>query len=495
MAISPPAASAPRLVFKNTAWLVVGQLLAAPLSVLVNAVIGRKLGPSDLGYIYLATTLCSFGFLAVDFGQSTALPALIAQDRSQSGVLLGTGLAWRAVTAFAVSLLLFAGCAAIGYDRTQLLTLLLVTVAFSLGTLAACCQDAIRGFERTDLAAVGQVGAQLLTALLVVPVLLLGFGLTAALVAQLCAAGAGLAAAAIFLRTVPLTRIAPSREALRQLLAAGSPFLLLGIALLLQPSVDAVLLARLSPPEVVGWHAVARKLIGPLLLPASALITSMYPTLSRLYLSDREAYFRLGRGALRSATALAVPLALGCALYPDLGTRIFGRESFAPAEQNLKVLAGFVFLAYFSMTLGCCLSAAGRQRAWAATQLGCVAISAALDPLLIPWFQARLHNGGVGVCVATVASEVAMTLAAAVWLAPKGLLDRQFGRSLFAAMAAGGAMIAVALLTKQLTPFLAAPLSMAAYLVMLWALGGVDAGQLQAVRQGLARRWKGLIRR
>jgi hypothetical protein len=124
-----------------------------------------------------------------------------------------------------------------------------------------------------------------------------------------------------------------------------------------------------------------------------------------------------------------------------------------------------------------------------------VAISAALDPLLIPWFQARLHNGGVGVCVATVASEVAMTLAAAVWLAPKGLLDRRFGRGLFAAFAGGCAMVAASWLLARLTPFLAAPLSLAAYLLALWALGGVEPEQVQALRQGLARRWKGLTRK
>src|SRR4051812_8727935 len=251
-----PQASAPRLVFKNTAFLVVGQVLAAPISILVNAVIGRKLGPADLGYIYLAGTLCSFGFLLVDFGQGTAMPALIAQDRDRSGELLGTGLAWRSAAAAVVFAALFGGCLALGYDRTQLLTLALVALAFAVGSLANGCQDAIRGFERTDLAALGQVGGNLLTAALVVPVLLLGFGLAPTLAAQVAAAGLGLAAALFFLRAVPLSRLAVTRAALGKLLSAGSPFLLLGAALALQPSVDAVLLARFSPPEVVGWHAV-----------------------------------------------------------------------------------------------------------------------------------------------------------------------------------------------------------------------------------------------
>src|SRR5262252_6825148 len=111
--------SAPRLVFRNTAWLVAGQVLAAPLSVLVNAVIGRKLGAADLGYIYLATTLASFGFLLVDFGQSTALPALIAQERSRAGELLGAALSWRALVALLVSAALIGGSILFGHEREQ----------------------------------------------------------------------------------------------------------------------------------------------------------------------------------------------------------------------------------------------------------------------------------------------------------------------------------------------------------------------------------------
>ena len=35
-------------------------------------------------------------------------------------------------------------------------------------------------------------------------------------------------------------------------------------------------------------------------------------------------------------------------------------------------------------------------------------MSAVLDPILVPWFQARKHNGGLGICASTVASEVLM---------------------------------------------------------------------------------------
>jgi O-antigen/teichoic acid export membrane protein len=485
--------SSQRLVFKNTAWLVIGQALAAPLSVLVNAVIGRELGPSDLGYIYLASTLAGFGFLLVDFGQSTALPALIAQQRDRASELLGASLTWKSIAALIVCIVLTLGSLAFGHERKQQIAIALVVISFGFGALAGAVQDAIRGFERTDLAAAGQVGAQLLIALTVVPVLLLGGGLTGALTAQVAASAVGLFGAGAFAWHVGIRTLLPTRAALKNLLAAGSPFLLLGGALAMQPAVDALFLARLTPPEVIGWHAVARRLSGVLMIPAASLITSLYPTLSRLWQDDRDDYFRLGKSALRTTCALAVPLLLCCFLYPDVGTRIFGREGFAPAEQNLRVLSGAVFLTWFSMTLGCCLSAAGRQREWAACQLGCVAVSALLDPLLIPIFQSQNGNGGVGVCAGTVISEVGMSLAAASWLAPKGLLDAGVAKQLARSLAAGAGMLAAARLCSNFTPFVGAPLALLAYLALLWLLGGVEREQVLAVRGALLRRWKGLF--
>ena len=39
--------------------------------------------------------------------------------------------------------------------------------------------------------------------------------------------------------------------------------------------------------------------------------------------------------------------------------------------------------------------AAGRERPWAISQFLCVVVSAALDPILVPWFQAHRGNGGL----------------------------------------------------------------------------------------------------
>ena len=475
------------LVLRNALLLVFGQALAMPLSILVNAVVGRYIGAEEFGYLYVASTYMTFGFLFVDWGQSGTLPALVAKDRARAGEFLGSGLAWRAALAPVAYLVIAVGCFALGYPPAVQVALALLALTQLVGSAIAACQDTVRGFERTDITATTLVAQQLLTVLLVVPVLLLGGRLPSVLATFALVGVAVLVFVARFLRPVGVGRLLVRRDTVRLLLAQGWPFLAFGITMTLQPAVDAIFLSKLAPPDVVGWHAAARKLVGVLVYPASALISALYPTLCRLYGEDPAAYRSTASGALRNSALLVAPLALGTALYAEPAIRIFGAASFGPAADNLRVFALFIPLVYFSMPLGSSLLAAGRQRAWAAAQFGCVVVSVVLDPLLVPWFQARTGNGGLGICAATLASEVLM-VGAGLWLTPKGVIDGQLGRALLRAAAAGGVMFLVARALSGFNPYAAAPVATAAYFVALWAVGGIEQDQIDTLRGMIARK-------
>ncbi len=183
------------------------------------------------------------------------------------------------------------------------------------------------------------------------------------------------------------------------------------------------------------WHAAARKLIGILVYPAAALGVAAYPTLCRLYTDNLAAFRKTAADSMHLVTIVVVPVALGCALFPQIGIEIFSATAYGPAQNNLRILALFLLLVYFSVIMGTCITSSGRQVPWTIVQFASVVISAACDPPLIIWFQAHTGNGGLGVCVATVGSEVLM-LAGGLYLLPKGILGRamlrDFGKALLA---------------------------------------------------------------
>jgi len=166
---------------------------------------------------------------------------------------------------------------------------------------------------------------------------------------------------------------------------------------------------------------------------------------------------------------------------------MFGRASFRPAEDNLRIMSVFVALVYFSMPLGTTLLAAGRQRAWGVVQCFCVAASVVLDPILVPIFQRQFGNGGLGLCVAAVVSEATM-IVCGLALLPKGIIDVKLKRVIALTVVAGVGMVVIAQAAKPLGPLVAAPLSLGVYASGLWLTGAIDKHQVSAIVNAALRR-------
>jgi O-antigen/teichoic acid export membrane protein len=476
-------------VFRNTVLLVAAQIAGTPLAIVVAGVTGRYLGPEAVGVMWVAQNLARLGFLVVEWGHSGVLPAEVARNRASVGELLGTSLAWRLVASLVVCIALSIVALLLGKGLTFQIVLGLTALQWVLNTLGLAYQDAVKGFERTDVSAGSQLMAQALNVAIVVPTLMLGGLLNAALVAQIAVAAIMLVVVVSWTRKIGIRGLSASKKALAQLTSQGKYFLSFGVAMALQATVDTLLLSELASDEVAGWQAAAQRLVGVLLIPATALIAALYPTLSRLHLEDREQYVSTVRQSLRGALVLAVPMAACCGLYRDLGIRLFGKEGFAPAQQNLLVFAVLLLVVYVSMPLGTALMAAGRQRAWTFVQLACVGVSLGLDPLLIPWFQKHYGNGGIGVCIAGVVSTSLMVVVGLVMIG-RGVIDRSLVVVCAKAFVAGGVMIGLGLLLSRITPFVAAPITLLAYGAVLWLIGGVTQDEVEIARGAIMRRLK-----
>jgi O-antigen/teichoic acid export membrane protein len=474
-------ASDRRLLMRNTLFLSLAQIVGMPLSILLSVFTGRYLGVTALGYLYLATTFNAFAFIAVEWGQFGALPLLVAPDHSRAGRLLGTALVWRgALSLFATGALLV-GSYLLGYNVRVLQAIALASAVFSISAISNACIFTVFGFERTDIAARRQVFEQFTTVLVVAPVLVLWGNLNAMLTATALVACVVLVFVSRAIRPVGIGRLTYDFGTLRLLLKQGTPFVFVNLAMQLQPYIDALFLSKLGSADSVGWLAASKRLIGVLIFPAAALGGAFFPTLCRLHATNKEAFIATSSSSLRMVSLLVFPVAIGCLLFPDIGIAVFSRRSFGPAEDDLRVLSAFLFLVYFSMAIGQCVLAAGRQRPWAIVQSLCVGVSLALDPVLVTWFQRHRSNGGLGVCWTSVLSE-GLVVGCGIVMSPRGLFDGRVLRAFARAAVAGAAMAAVARALRHLSSFAVAPLAVAIYVVILWLIGGIEKSDLDALR-------------
>src|SRR5262249_24921151 len=156
--------------------------------------------------------------------------------------------------------------------------------------LANAYQDAARGFENTDVTAIGRIGGQLISAGVVLPVLFLGGGLLPVMIAGTIANALTLPLIARYTHKAGVSKLSFDRNELSHLMRSGWAFFAFSAAMTLQGFFDTITLSKLATPEVFGWNSAAQSLVGRLLFPATALIASLYPTLSRLIVEDLEQY-------------------------------------------------------------------------------------------------------------------------------------------------------------------------------------------------------------
>ena len=474
----PQGSGAGKLVARNVIFLVLSQFVTAPLSLLANAVMGRYLGPGDFGLLYLLGTTTGFVFLVVDWGQQTTLAGMTARAPERSGVLLGSALTLRLLLTAVAYGLSAASLLVLGYPAAIQWPYLLVFVSSGLTGPVGAIGAILRGHERMSLLVRINIATALLQAAIPVGVLLAGGRLTGLLWANIAVSGLCLALSIVSLRMVTSNKLRVDRQVINELTRTGTTFMIFGVVLVLQKYVDAVILARMAPAEVVGWYSAAAKLQGFIIFPSTTLAWALYPTLSRLYQDSERAAVELTSSALEAVAIFAVPASLGCLLFADVGISLFSQATFGPAAATLQMLSPFIFLVYFNIVLGTSLMAAGKQVHWTWAQSSCVLVSLVADPLLIPIFQRRYGNGGLGVGVAAIISEGLMA-GAALLLAPRGILGGRLLRTMACTLLAGGAMTAAALATRWMPWPASMALALAAYAVILFAVGGVGPAQRQ----------------
>jgi len=481
---APPRAGS--LVARNMLALVFSQFVTTPVSMVVNAILARSLGAADFGVIYFANTALLVAFLFVEWG-SQFLAGEVARNRSDAAKLFGAAAVQRLAFAAIVLLLIPRASSLLGWDDRVQTVLLLCAARMAVGTIGTLCSAMFRGFEKLSWHARTAVFGNVLEAAILIPTLLLGGRLQAALLAQLAAAIVTTSVQMGLLMRLHIGRPRFELRALASLLKGGLGFLVLDLVVRLQPYIDATFLSRLARPEAMGWHSAANRIVGVLLFPATTLSFAIYPTIARLWVEDRAAYAALLRLALRAIALVGIFAATGTLLHADFAVDlIYGAERFGPAAGNLRILAVYVLLVYASIVLGIGIAAARGQVRYAVAQSFCLVVSLTLDPVLVPRFERAAGNGGLGVSTSIVVAEVAM-VAAGWMLLPAGVVNRALGATIGRSLVAAAAMAAVGFGLRAF-PLAALPLSVATYGAVLWALGGIDPEIVDLLRDVFRRK-------
>ena len=457
-------------VAQNATFLLAGQVASSVVSVILTAVLGRQLGAEEFGIYYLLAVVSGFAYVFIDWGQSAYLISELVRHPERANRFLGGVLIFRVVVTLLAAPTVAALMNVIGYDSGTMLLAVLAVVCGLPSTLSLAYTYMFRARNRMDLDAIVTVTAKVLTVAVTVPVVLLGGRLTSVVLMQAMGGVGALLVAVLLARMICLKAQRPGRGVLNELGKGGTPVAVFFIAVAAHPFVDAIILSRLVPPEVVGWYGAARNIMGLLVAPVLILGSATLPELSRVSGSVPDLRHAL-RGTLRLVLGIGALAAAGTFLFADVAVGIiYGRGHFDHAVVVLQFFSPVLPLLLMSMLFGTAITATGKTKEMGVAKVLNVAVTAGLNVLLIPICQARFGNGGIGLVLAFGVGEVLM-LIAYFWLLPRGAVDRSTLLDFLRAAATAGGTAVIIWALPAIAIWQAIPACVAVFMALALASG------------------------
>ncbi|MDQ3069294.1 MAG: flippase [Acidobacteriota bacterium] len=385
------------LLVRNLTIQTISEAVGLACGLATSMLLARYLDFAGFGAFNYAFAFMYFFLALNDLGINSIAIREVAQQPSRAGAILGAALSLRLAIAAVVLVAAWITIAWWPMEpslRTPLMLFALILPLNALNVPGVIFQTAMR-FE---FGAAVNITVRLLGLVLLVPVILSGYGVTAVLATLLLADAAG--AAVLWILSRRLVRIEWSADPLlwRPLLSSALP---LGASMLLVAvvnRVDFIMLERLASLEDVGLYGAAYRVTNMLEKFPLFVMGTLYPVMARLAIDDvprlRHTYLR----ALGFFAVIALPLGFAAgAAGPWFMATVFS-EPYRAAGPALQYLVWATACLYLALTGGNLLMAVRRER-WSVVALTVGAVvNIALNFLWIP------TRGIEGAAMATAAS-------------------------------------------------------------------------------------------
>lgn len=465
-------------IAKNTSYFTLALILQKAVSFTYFIMVARTIGPEDLGKYYFAVSFTTIFAIFIDVGMTSVLVREVAKHRDAAEryirVTLGLKLLLMIFSLATVVVLINL----LDYPQLTKDLVYLSSVAMILDSFTLTFFGVSRGFHNLKYESVSVVVYQSLALCLGAWVLFAGFGLRWLMAVMVIASLANFLYAGGLVVFKWKINILPAfnGELLKQIIAMALPFALFGIFQRLYTYFDSVLLSLLAGDTYVGLYSVAFKITFALQFLPLAFVASLYPAMSTYYVHDQKKLGQMFERAMNYLIIIALPISAGIIILAEKIILIFKAE-YAGSILPLQIVVASLFFIFTAYPIGSLLNACDRQKINSLNMAAVLAVSIAMNIVLIPRYQA------VGASITVLVTNVLLLALGMVWV-PKLIrydyvsIGKTLGKALVAAVAMSAALI---YFEGALNVFVLILLGGALYFGLLYAVGGYTKEDVQSI--------------
>ncbi|MBT4512984.1 MAG: flippase [Chloroflexi bacterium] len=404
-------ASGVQRFIRDVGWSFASLAISAFAHFILRTFLARYLGTDDLGLYTLAFTVYSFGMIFAAVGIGAALIKYVAEnkeDAAKIGIMVSSGTITAFLIGSIVGLVLYASSSTIAnnfFDMPELEKLLhIVAFAFPFIALEKATLGFLNGKRLMSLFASINITQNILTIIFTLILVLLGCGLTGAvvgLVVPICICS---------LFSLFAIRTSLGKTTFEQYIPVTRTLLVFGVYValtngigMLWGNMDSLMIGGFLSEEAVGLYAVAFLLSQVIQIPSLAIQIITTPTIATYWgKGDVGQIENMVNRMMKTVAIFIIPIVfLMVFLSHEIITLLFG-EKFTPAVLPFQILLiGGVFAAILT-TVGGTLSSTGYVKVLFKLSIAGLVLNMVFNLLLIPPF---------GITGAAIATSTSTTLA------------------------------------------------------------------------------------
>jgi O-antigen/teichoic acid export membrane protein len=397
-----PSQGLGKIIFKNTAFVTMGNFALKVVHFLFNVYVIRELGDGRFGQY--STVLAFTGLFSIfaELGMTQYAMREIARDRTKAKFYLWNLIAIRSILAVVGVIGITVAGRAVGYSDELVLGIFLHTTGYLLSAVAIPLEAVLNGNERLDYVTANRVIAQLVIVILGSIFLFNGFGYIWLLIANLVSILPTIAIGIWALKRHRLIdfSIQINPRAWLTIIKAGIPFGIISLALTIAFSIDTVMLSMWVSDSEVGWYNVAYNLVRSMMLFFTGFSVAIVPSLSRTYVQDTNSVYNWYQRSVKFIMLISLPIAFGGLVVADQLIDFLYTPEYIPSALGLKILVWDVPLLMFTSFNGNMTTVIGAERSAARIYTINAIANVILNAYAIPRY------GFIGAAVVTVVTDL-----------------------------------------------------------------------------------------
>jgi O-antigen/teichoic acid export membrane protein len=365
--------------------------------------IARSIGDVDFGKLGFAQSFTGILVIFADMGLSTVTIREITRQKELTSKYLSNIFLIKLILSVVTFALIALIINLMHYPADTIMVVYLIGISSILSSLSALSRSIFRAFEKMEFEAFLNISKSIVTTGIGLAVLFSGYGLIAIASVYLVAGIVDLLATLVITaKKFAKPKLEVDFSFWKQIIRLALPFSLTAFIGMIYFQIDIVMLSVMKGDSPVGWYKAACVLVYSLVIIPDLLSYSIFPVMSRFYISSRDALKKTLEKSAKYLFIIGLPTAIGTILLADRIILLFYGEEFSHSIIALQILSLYLPLRFINHATGYTLSSINKEPLRALSATIAATTNVVLNLFLIPKFSFA------GAAIATAITEVAL---------------------------------------------------------------------------------------